>query len=252
MHLTLAEAGALVEEFLGLYRPKSDVDVAVFPGFVALSTVRKIIKDTPLKLGAQDVFWEESGAYTGQVSPAMLSDLCTDYCIVGHSETRGRFGTGPAASELAPFFTETNASLHHKVKALFYRAITPILCVGETWAERDAGNADATVRAQLEGVLQGFDPAELYGVAIAYEPVWAIGTGKVCDPEEAGRMCGVVRQSVTSLSDAEVAESVRILYGGSLKPDNAFAIFQHPDVDGGLVGGASLDASSFAKIVHAA
>lgn len=252
MHLTLAEAEALVEEFLGIYRPKTDVDVAVCPGFVALAKVRQIVKDTPLKLGAQDVFWEESGAYTGQVSPAMLADLCTDYCIVGHSETRGRFGSGPAAPEVAPYFTETDTTLHQKVEALLYRAITPIFCVGETLEEREAGKADETVQRQLAGVLEGFDPAELFGIVVAYEPVWAIGTGKVCEAQEAGRMCGVVRQTLASHSDPEVAENVRVLYGGSLKPDNAHSVFQQPDVDGGLVGGASLSASSFAQIVHTA
>ncbi|MGE0000659.1 MAG: triose-phosphate isomerase [Fimbriimonadaceae bacterium] len=252
MHLTLAEAGALVEELLGIYRPKSDVDVAVCPGFVALARVRQLLKDSPLKLGAQDVFWEETGAFTGQVSPAMLADLCADYCIVGHSEARGRFGSGPASPEVAPYFTETNTTLHQKVEALLFRAITPILCVGETVDEREAGQAESTVQAQLEGALRGFDPTELYGVVVAYEPVWAIGTGKVCEPEEAGRMCGVVRQTVSELADADVGANLRVLYGGSLKPDNSFAIFQQAEVDGGLVGGASLSASSFAQIVHAA
>lgn len=252
MHLTLAGATALVEEFLGSYRPKPDVDVVVCPGFVALSKVRSLIKDTPLKLGAQDVFWEEEGAFTGKVSPAMLADVGADYCIVGHSETRGRFGGGQVDPNLLPFFAETNDSLHQKMEALLYRAITPILCVGETLDEREAGQADAVVERQVQGTLQGLEPSALFGVVLAYEPVWAIGTGMVCEAEEAGRMCGVVRETLRGLSDDDVATTARILYGGSLKPDNAYAVFQQPDVDGGLVGGASLNAATFAQIVHAA
>lgn len=252
MNLTLAEAGALVESFLGLYRPKPDVDVAVCPGFVALARVREIVRNSPLKLGAQDVFWEEAGAYTGRVSPRMLADVGADYCIVGHSEARGRFGAGPLGGGLDACFVENGQSLRKKLAALFYRAITPILCVGETEAERSAGQADQTVEAQLHDALEGFDPAELYGLAVAYEPVWAIGTGKVCDAQEAGRMCGVVRTVLASLAGDDVAANVRVLYGGSLKPENAHAIFSEADVDGGLVGGASLDAESFCHIVNAA
>lgn len=252
MNLTLAEAGALVESFVGLYRPKPDVDVAVCPSFVALARVRELVRNTPLKLGAQDVFWEESGAYTGRVSPKMLGELCVDYCIVGHSESRGRFGTGPLGGGLDPYFVETPDTLRRKLGALFYRAITPILCVGETAEERDAGKADQVVDNQVAEALAGFDPAELYGLVLAYEPVWAIGTGNVCDAAEAGRMCGVARAALGRAAGADVADAVRVLYGGSLKPDNAHAIFQEQHVDGGLVGGASLDASAFAHIVNAA
>jgi triosephosphate isomerase len=252
MNLTLAEAGALVESFLGTYRPKPDVDVVLCPGFVALARVRELIRNTAVKLGAQDVFWEESGAFTGRVSPRMLADVGVDFCIVGHSETRGRFGAGGPGPGMAPCFDETHDSLRAKLAALFYRAITPVLCVGETAEERDAGQADQVVEEQLRGTLQGFDPAELYGLVVAYEPVWAIGTGQVCEPEEAGRMCGLARACLADLAEDDVAANVRVLYGGSLKPDNAFAVFQQPDVDGGLVGGASLEAQAFAQIVNAA
>lgn len=252
MNLTLAEGAALVESFLGLYRPKPDVDVAVCPSFVSLARIRELIRNTPLKLGAQDVFWEESGAYTGQVSAKMLGDLGTDYCIVGHSESRGRFGSGPLGGGLQPYFVETVDTLRHKLSALFYRAVTPVLCIGETADEREAGRADQVVTAQVTEALSGFDPAELFGLVLAYEPVWAIGTGNVCGADEAGRMCGVARAALAAAAGSEVAETVRILYGGSLKPDNAHAIFQASDVDGGLVGGSSLDASAFAHIVNAA
>ncbi len=252
MNKTLAEAVATVEASLRWVAARTDVDVAICPPFTALTKVRELLRNTHIQVGAQDVFWMESGAFTGQVSPAMLSDIGCAYCIVGHSETRGRFGKLEVDAADLGFFAETDRTVNQKIRALLYQSINPILCVGETDAERQAGQTEAVIRQQMTGALANLDPAELYFFSIAYEPVWAIGTGNTCDAAEASRVCGYIRSLIAELADPDVSEHVRVLYGGSVKPDNADELFHQPEIDGGLVGGASLDADSFSRIVMAA
>lgn len=252
MNLTTAEAGAAIGTLLGQISARPDVDVLVCPSYLSLATVRGVIKNTSLHLGAQDVFWKESGAFTGRVSPKMLADAGCSYCIVGHSETRGRFGKLEVSEGVVPYFAETDHTVNLKIRALLYHAINPILCVGETEDERAIGKTEQMIRKQLTGALEGIDPAELYGLVVAYEPVWAIGTGKTCDAEEANRVCSEIRKMLSDILEPEIASMTRILYGGSVKSSNAAELFAKPEIDGGLVGGASLDPIEFGKIVLSA
>jgi triosephosphate isomerase len=219
-----------------------------------LQAVAEAIRGSELKLGAQNVFWRDVGAFTGQVSPPMLAAVGCEYVILGHSEARGRFGvTDPDLdASLLPYFSETEATLNRKLRAVLPHGLKPILCVGETLAEREAGQTEPVIRAQLEGALAGLASDELYELVVAYEPVWAIGTGQVCDADEANRVCGFIRQTLRELYDAEMAEFVRILYGGSVKASNAHALLHQPEIDGALVGGASLSAEEFEQISYCA
>lgn len=252
MNLSPASATALVDTFLGHVETRSDVDVAVCPSYTLLSRVKDVVRNTHVKVGAQDVFWEEKGAFTGQISAQMLYDLCIDYCIVGHSETRGRFGKLEVPDTTLGYFSESEVTINLKIKSLIFHSINPILCVGETLAEREAGQTDSVIRTQLEGALRGIEPVQLYLFSVAYEPVWAIGTGQTCASDEAGRVCAMIRNILAELLSPEVAEEVRILYGGSVKASNSADLFAQPSIDGGLVGGASLDAVEFAQIVKSA
>lgn len=256
MNKTVVEAAAAVETFSRKVDRFRDVDVVICPPFLAIPKVRELIKHTHIDVGAQDVFWMESGAFTGQISASMLHGVAVKYCIVGHSETRGRFGKLEIPSELVSFFSETDRTVRLKIRALLECDIKPILCVGETLSEREANETDAVIAAQLTEALTGFTPIELEGLVVAYEPVWAIGTGKTCDTVEANRVCGMVRAHVQSiLEDAEPGSgeiNFRVLYGGSVKAANARELFSQPNIDGGLVGGASLDPNEFTEIVAAA
>lgn len=252
MNLSPASATALVDTFLGQIEARTDVDVAVCPSFTLLSRIKDVVRNTPVKVGAQDVFWEEKGAFTGQVSAQMLYDLCVDYCIVGHSEKRGRFGKLEVPESTLSYFAESDETINLKIKSLLFHSINPILCVGETLQEREAGETDSVIRSQLEGALQGIEPVQLYFFSVAYEPVWAIGTGQTCAADEAGRVCSMIRSVLGELLGKEVAEEIRILYGGSVKGANSAELFAQPSIDGGLVGGASLDANEFAQIVKSA
>ena len=251
MHKTVAEAAALVEGVVPAAESHPEVDVALCPPFLALPKVAELLKRSHVKLGAQDCFWEDEGAFTGKVSPKMLADFCASFCIVGHSETRGRFGMVEVPLTTLSHFSETDETVNLKIKALLYYAVTPILCVGETSDERAAGETDSVILRQLERGLEGVSSDELYGLVVAYEPVWAIGTGQTCDAQEADRVCGLIRGLLGQIGGPEAAEEVRILYGGSVKPENAFELFHMPQIDGGLVGGASLQADSFARIIAA-
>jgi triosephosphate isomerase len=252
MNFTGAEATAVVKAFIRHVDAKSNVDVVICPSFVSLCKVRELVRDTHVKLGAQDVFWKQSGAYTGQVSAAMLYDSGAAFCIVGHSEMRGRFGKSDIEPGMDGYFSESDASVNLKIQALLYQSINPILCVGETLAERKAGQTEAVIRKQLEGAIRGVEPAELYFFVVAYEPVWAIGTGEVCDAEEANRVAKFIRTTLAELLNPEVVEEIRVLYGGSVKASNCEEIFAQPEIDGGLVGGASLDPKEFSRIVMSA
>jgi triosephosphate isomerase len=254
MHLTPSEGAALATQLRQRIGMRSNVEILLCPAFVALQAVAEAIRGSELKLGAQNVFWRDSGAFTGQVSPPMLVAVGCEYVILGHSETRGRFGVADPDldASLLPYFSETEATLNRKLRAVLPHGLKPILCVGETLAEREAGQTEQVIRAQLEGALAGLTSDELYELVIAYEPVWAIGTGQVCDAPEANRVCGFIRQTLREMYDAEMAEFVRILYGGSVKASNAHALLHQPEIDGALVGGASLSAEEFEQISYCA
>lgn len=252
MNLTSAEGEALVEELLHLAQENFDIDVVVCPPFLSIPKIADVCRRSRIKLGAQDCFWKDSGAFTSHVSIRQLQEFRVDFCIVGHSETRGRFGVLEVPESTIPFFGETEETINHKIRALLYHGVTPILCVGETIVERKAGSTDQIIKDQLIGALKEIDPAEMYGLVIAYEPVWAIGTGETCDAAEAERVCGEIRKVFAQIADQDAADHIRILYGGSVKPGNAKELFSQPNIDGGLVGGASLSSNDFFSIIQSA
>jgi triosephosphate isomerase len=215
-----------------------EVDVVLCPPFTALRAVGEVIEATQIKLGAQNMHWETEGAYTGEISASMLRDIYCHYVILGHSERRGGFG-------------ETNAIVNRKVKAALAGNLIPIACVGETLKERETGKTQEVIREQVEKSLAGLE-GNLSKVVVAYEPVWAIGTGLTATPEQAQDVHAFIRDILKQMADEEVSKAVRIQYGGSMKPGNAADLLKQPDIDGGLIGGAALDARSFVEIVRAA
>jgi len=225
------------------YRLTSDdydaVDVSVHPAFTALRSIQLLIEDQriPVALGAQDCHWEEKGAFTGEVSVPMLAKLDVVYVIVGHSERRELFG-------------ETDDDVRRKLEAVIAGGMTPIVCVGETLEEREAGGADAKVTGQVEAALSGLPEEHVAGLVIAYEPIWAIGTGRTATPDDAQGMIGAIRKVAAGICGDGVAGRIRIQYGGSVKPSNIAELMAQPDIDGALVGGASLDPDEFARIVQ--
>ncbi|MFP5256872.1 MAG: triose-phosphate isomerase [Acidimicrobiia bacterium] len=243
MHHNHFEALQLVQKLYYLLTEDDyeAVEVSVHPPFTDLRTVQTYLmsdkEPIPIALGAQHCHWEEKGAFTGEVSPAMLAKLDVRYVIAGHSERRELFG-------------ETDEDVNRKVQAIVRWGMTPILCCGETLDEREAGSTDSKVRGQVEAGLAGLTPDQVGAAVIAYEPIWAIGTGQTASSDDAQAMCAVVRQVVGEVAGAEAARSVRIQYGGSVKPTNAGELMAQPDIDGALVGGASLDADDFARIVQ--
>ena len=237
MYKTTAEAKAFVKEFSKLYKD-TDVRAAICAPFTQLVALKEAFAGTNVKLGAQNVHFEDEGAFTGEISVEMLKEIGVDYCIIGHSERR-------------EYFAETDETVNLKLKKLFSSSeIIPILCVGENLSEREAGNAFDVVEGQLKADLEGIDKADVSKLVIAYEPIWAIGTGKTATPEQAGEMCAHIRNIVEKLYDEDTCDSVIIQYGGSVKPENASEIMNMDEIDGALVGGASLDASKFIKIVN--
>lgn len=214
------------------------VDVSVHPPFTDLRSVQTVLEsdEIPIALGAQHCHWEESGAFTGEVSPLMLAKLNVSLVIVGHSERR-------------ELFSETDEAVNNKVKAVLAAGMTPIMCCGETVEERESNVATAKVEGQVLAGLSGLKSEEVSGLVVAYEPIWAIGTGRTATPEDAQEMCGLIRSTVRSKWGTEAAEQLRVQYGGSVKPVNAPDLMNQPDVDGALVGGASLDADEFARII---
>ncbi len=215
------------------------LDVSVHPPFTALRSVQTLIEADRLAilLGAQNCHWEESGAYTGEVSPAMLAKLNVAYVVVGHSERREHFD-------------ETDEMVNRKVKAVLGADMKPIMCVGETLEEREGGKASDKVHAQIEAGLDGLSDEQVGGMVVAYEPIWAIGTGETATAEDAQEMCQAIRGWIGEVSGDDAAGSLRIQYGGSVKADNATELMGQPDIDGALVGGASLDPDGFAQIVQ--
>jgi triosephosphate isomerase len=253
MNKTIPEALALVKELKSLIGQESTVEVVVAPPFTALYPVAEELKGTKIGVSAQNIFWKASGAYTSLVAPGFILDAGAKYAIIGHSETRGRFGVPEPefTPEILALFGESDTTVNIKTKAALAAGITPIVCIGETLAERQAGNADAVVSSQTEKALAGISAEDASKVVLAYEPVWAIGTGEVCGADEADRICGVARASVKKLFGEATSEAVRIQYGGSMKPGNAAELLSKPNIDGGLIGGASLKAADFAAIVNA-
>jgi triosephosphate isomerase (TIM) len=213
-------------------------EVVIAPVFTALKTVAARLEGSNIRVSAQDCAAESKhGAHTGEVAADMIKDIGCSHVVIGHSERR-------------QFYGETDATVNAKVKSSLQAGLTPIVCVGEMLAEREAGSAQSVVKTQLQGGLDGLTVADTERIIIAYEPVWAIGTGKTATPEQAQEMHGVIRQSISEVHGKAIADRMRILYGGSVKPDNIAELMSQEDVDGALVGGASLDAESFAKIVN--
>jgi triosephosphate isomerase len=239
MHLDRAGAVSLAAGVAKRASEFADVDIAVCPPFVYLEAVAKAIAGSTVALGAQNMYHAAQGAFTGEVSPAMLVDMGCRYVILGHSERRS-------------VFRETNEEINKKAHAAFAASLLPIVCVGEQLAEREAGQTMDVVRQQFDGSLAGLSNAQMEQTVIAYEPVWAIGTGKVATPEQAEQVHADLRKLIESRYNAEVASRVRILYGGSVKPDNARALLSQSNIDGALVGGASLKVDDFMGIVAGA
>jgi triosephosphate isomerase len=252
LNKTIAEAAAFVEELKPLVEGVSGVGILLCPVFTALPATAQAAQGSAIATGAQDIYWKASGAYTGEVSAPFLKDAGAAYVIVGHSERRGRFGVPEPELEgdAGKVFGDNDVTVNKKTLAALENGLTPIICVGETLAERQAGITDSVVQAQTRAALQGVDAnAE---IVFAYEPVWAIGTGETCEAEEANRVCGVIRATVGKVFGETAAQAVRVQYGGSVKPDNAQDLLGREHIDGALVGGASLKADSFAAIVKAA
>lgn len=237
MYKTVGEAVELVEGLLAGLGDVTDREVLVCPPFTALYPLSPLLAETPIALGAQDLFYEAQGAFTGAVSPQMLRDVGCRYVIVGHSERRQIFG-------------EDDTLVGKKLRAALADGLRPILCVGETKPQRDSGDAETVVVTQVRADLEGVTGDQMAEVVIAYEPIWAIGTGDTATPADAQGMHATIRATLTELYGDEVAQSVRIQYGGSVKPDNVDELMAQPDIDGALVGGASLKADSFLRIVH--
>ena len=239
MNKTVAEAKSLAEGIKIDLSECTSVDVVLCPPFTALKTVSDSISGTQIKLGAQNMNAEVSGAFTGEVSPEMLRDIYCHYVILGHSERRTLYG-------------ETDAIVNAKVKSALKNNLLPIACVGETLEERDADKVEEVVERQVRNSLADLTADEMKKAIIAYEPVWAIGTGRTATPEQAQEVHALIRKVLADIFDDSTAQSVRIQYGGSMKPDNATELLAQPDIDGGLIGGAALDPHSFTQIVKAA
>jgi len=254
MNKTVGESVTLVKELMPRVDGLESVEVAVCPPATALHAVGRALAGSEIALGSQDVFWQDSGAFTGLLSPLMLLDVGCTYAIIGHSERRGRFGKPDESlsADAARVFGDTDASVNLKVNAALKHKLVPIVCVGETLPEREDGRTDAVVEGQLRAGLAGFTAEQVAGIVLAYEPVWAIGTGRACDAAEANRVCGLIRSVVGRMFTDETAAALRVQYGGSMSPDNAHELISQPEIDGGLVGGASLDACKFSQIVTAA
>ncbi len=233
MNTTISEAEQLVRDIRQGLGGTVDVEKVVCPPFVSLSAVKELIKDSPLKLGAQNVYFEEKGAYTGEISPLMVADLC-EFVIVGHSERRQYFG-------------ETSEIVNQKLQAALKVGLKPILCVGETLKENEAGRTEEVVTEQLRSSLAGIECSGDF--TIAYEPVWAIGTGKAATGKQSNQTIGLIRHTVAQLCDEKIARQVRILYGGSVTADNVAEFVEQVEIDGALVGGASLKADQFVSII---
>jgi triosephosphate isomerase len=235
---TIAEARTFTRALLKGLGDDELVDVAIAPPFTALSGVAELLRGTRVLLAAQNVFWEEKGAFTGEVAAGMLKEAGCDMVIVGHSERR-------------QYFHETDGTVNRRTVAALSHGLSPIICIGETLEERDRNETFEVVRTQLDGALSGIDETGAERSVIAYEPVWAIGTGRTATPEQAQEVHQFIRNRLAEVYNRSLADGLRILYGGSMKPTNAAGLIGQPDIDGGLVGGASLEVESFLDIIRA-
>lgn len=242
MNNTIGEAVVLTQEISNQYDERwgEDVDVVICPPYVDLKPAKTVLDfdKTKVSVGAQNVYWEPSGAFTGEISVPMLKEIGCDYCIVGHSERRTLFG-------------ETDEDVNRKAKALIAGGIAPIICVGESLAVRDEGTTDEFVCAQVRAAFAGIDAIQAAKCVVAYEPIWAIGTGRTATPEQAQAVCAAIRAQVAALFGEDVAAGMRVLYGGSMNPGNVEGLLAEADIDGGLIGGAALKASSFVQLIEA-
>ena len=236
MYKTIPEAIKLAVDLKKLVAEVEDREICICPPFTALDAISEVIKESNLKLGAQDLFFEKEGAYTGEISALMLKDVGCEYVIIGHSERR-------------QYFHETDESVNKKILAALKVGLAPIVCVGETLEERDANQTCAVVEKQIRGAFRDLTKVQMKEMVIAYEPVWAIGTGRTATPAQAEEVQAFIRKLISEIFDPSLAEDLRILYGGSVKPENIKELMAEKDIDGALVGGASLDANSFAQIV---
>jgi triosephosphate isomerase len=236
MNKTAVEARDLAAKLIPLVSSVRDREIVLGPPFTALASVSETIKGTNIALAAQNLHWEDKGAYTGEISAEMLLDLGCKYVIIGHSERRQYFG-------------ETDETVNKKLRQALNKGLLPIVCVGETLAEREAGKVSEVIDRQVAGALTGITAAEMQKIVVAYEPVWAIGTGKTASPQQANEVHVLIRQKVRTLYHPEIAEDLRIQYGGSVTPENVSTLMAMPDIDGALVGGASLKPESFAALV---
>lgn len=236
MNKTPEEAAAMVKELAPLVKD-SKAEVVICAPFIALQAVKEAAAGTNIKVGAQNMHWEESGAYTGEVSPTMLNAIGMEYVIIGHSERR-------------EYFAETDETVNKKVHSAFAHNLIPIVCVGETLEQREEGVTRTLVESQTRAALKGLSVENVKACVIAYEPIWAIGTGKTATSEDANEVIGYIRNTVAEVAGQEAADAIRIQYGGSMKPSNASELMAMPEIDGGLVGGASLKAEDFSKIVN--
>ncbi len=238
MNMTIPEATGFVRSIPRGLNAVKTVDRVLCPPFTALAAAKELLTATEIGLGAQNMHWEEKGAYTGEIAPAMLKELC-QYVILGHSERRALFG-------------ETDEGVNRKIKAALTHGLQPIVCVGESEAEYDAGRTEQVVSGQVRGCLEGLSTEQMSGLVIAYEPVWAIGTGKAATPAGAGAVIGLtIRGTIAAIYGEATAQAVRVQYGGSVKPSNVAEFMAHPDIDGALVGGASLT-PDFVELVRIA
>jgi len=242
MNKTMSEAIVLTQQLCNQYNRKWDnVDIVVCPPSIDIKSVYTVIDfdKTKIAVGAQNVHWEESGAFTGEISIPMIKEAGCEFCIVGHSERR-------------EMFNETDTSVNLKVKALIEADIAPIVCVGESLFMRDSGDYVGFIVAQVRAALAGLDEADMKKVVIAYEPIWAIGTGRTATPEQAEEVCAAIRATIADMFDKGVADACRVLYGGSMNVGNVESLLAQPNIDGGLIGGAALQSDSFRQLIEAA
>lgn len=236
MYKTIKDTENFLKEFLSLSLNYTEKEVVICPPFTSLFIVGNFIKDTPYKLGAQNLFWEKEGAFTGEISPIMLKDLGCEYIIIGHSERRQYFG-------------ETDETVNKKLKSAFEHDLIPILCVGEKWEEREKGKTEEVIIKQVSKALEGLEGEKVRKLVIAYEPVWAIGTGHSAKGEDANEVAMLIREIIKERYSDSISQEVRIQYGGSVSPKNISEFISQPEIDGALVGGASLNPQTFWEIV---
>jgi len=239
MNKTGKEAVELAKSLVDLVATYDKVDVVICPPYTALVQASEVIQNSIVQLGAQNIYWEDSGAFTGEIAASMLLDAGCKYVIIGHSERRQYFG-------------ETNQTVNKRIKKTLAAGLIPIVCVGETLKERESEVTEDIIRKQVEDGLKGIDNESMKKVIIAYEPVWAIGTGVTASPEQAQAVHAFIRNLIEQLYDKNIASGLQVQYGGSMKPGNANELLSQPDIDGGLIGGAALKADSFAKLIEIA